>query len=134
MSINVAIIKKFVWNLQFLDQFLHTHEYLNFQYFEKLFGLLKLNVRVNFDAKIHQFTRTSCKWHFLHFYKVKLRLNAWSRIFERCFFYVSQQREKFVANDTFDRRAIMTLFIGTWNILTNAFSSITFSWFEIYTI
>ena len=31
-----AIIKKSGGNLQFSDQFLHAHEYLNFQYFEKL--------------------------------------------------------------------------------------------------
>ena len=38
MSINVAMIKKSGGHLQFLDQFLHAHEYLNFQYFEKSFG------------------------------------------------------------------------------------------------
>ena len=38
VAINVAIIKKSGGHLQFLDQFLHAHEYLNFQYFGKLFG------------------------------------------------------------------------------------------------
>ena len=75
----------------------------------------------------------------LTIYEVKLRLNVWSR---RPFFWASQaksarcflmfhqsnvillqRRNLLLPNDTFDRSAIMTLFIGIWNILTNAFST-----------
>ena len=38
MFINVAKINKSGGHLQFSDQFLHAHEYLNFLYFEKFFG------------------------------------------------------------------------------------------------